>query len=136
MNCEEYRALLSAGIQPNTAKLIGQRFTVQTNNDPMHTAKATQDSRQIKTYSKRSLPKRACFSVTEDKTEGREMHKQAETECGCLPEHVKGNNTAFGDVHGFYTGWPDPNKTNMGQRLYLSGQSGTHQQCSEVCFLT
>lgn len=29
MNLEVYRALLSADIQPNAEKLIGQRFTVQ-----------------------------------------------------------------------------------------------------------
>ena len=37
------------------------------------------------------------------KTEG---HKQAATEGGCskcLAKHLKGGNSAFGDVHGFHT---------------------------------
>ncbi len=43
MNSEVYRDILSAQIQPNAAKLIGQRFIVQMDNDPKHTAKATQE---------------------------------------------------------------------------------------------
>ncbi len=38
-NSEVY--ILSAQIQPNAAKLIGQRFIVQMDDDPKHTAKAT-----------------------------------------------------------------------------------------------
>ena len=41
MNSEVYRAILSSHIQPNATKLIGRRFTVQVDNDPKHTAKAT-----------------------------------------------------------------------------------------------
>uniref|UniRef100_A0A8C5MJ28 Transposase n=1 Tax=Leptobrachium leishanense TaxID=445787 RepID=A0A8C5MJ28_9ANUR len=41
MNSEVFRAILSAHIQPNAAELIGRRFTVQMDNDPKHTAKAT-----------------------------------------------------------------------------------------------
>ncbi len=41
MNSEVYKDILSAQIQPNTAKLIGRRFIVQVDNDPKHTAKAT-----------------------------------------------------------------------------------------------
>uniref|UniRef100_A0A667YPJ5 Transposase n=1 Tax=Myripristis murdjan TaxID=586833 RepID=A0A667YPJ5_9TELE len=37
MNSDVYRAILSAHIQPNATKLIGQRFTVQMDNDPKHT---------------------------------------------------------------------------------------------------
>lgn len=37
-----YRAILSAQIKPNAAKLIGRRFTVQMDSDPKHTAKETQ----------------------------------------------------------------------------------------------
>lgn len=33
MNCEVYRAIVSVQIQPNAAKLIGQRFTVWMYND-------------------------------------------------------------------------------------------------------
>ncbi|MEE6521711.1 hypothetical protein FKM82_020009 [Ascaphus truei] len=39
MNSEVYRDILSAQIQPNIAKLIGRRFTLQMDNDPKHTAK-------------------------------------------------------------------------------------------------
>ena len=41
MNSEVFRAILSAHIQPNALELIGQRFTVQMDIDPKHTAKAT-----------------------------------------------------------------------------------------------
>ena len=43
MNSEVYRDILSAQIQPNAAEIIGRRFTVQMDNDPKHTAKATQE---------------------------------------------------------------------------------------------
>ena len=50
MNSEVYRAILSAHIQPNATKLIGHRFTVQVDNDPKHTAKATQDFLKAKKW--------------------------------------------------------------------------------------
>ncbi|MCJ8733081.1 hypothetical protein PDJAM_G00218950 [Pangasius djambal] len=37
MNSEVYRAILSAQFHSNAAKLIGQRFTVQMDNNPKHT---------------------------------------------------------------------------------------------------
>ena len=43
MNSEVFRAILSAHIQPNASKLIGRRFTMQMDNDPKHTAKATKE---------------------------------------------------------------------------------------------
>ncbi len=43
MNSEVFRAILSAHIQPNASVLIGRRFTVQMDNDPKHTAKATKE---------------------------------------------------------------------------------------------
>ena len=42
IHSEVFRAILSAQIQPNASKLIGRRFAVQMDNDPKHTAKATQ----------------------------------------------------------------------------------------------
>ncbi len=41
-NSEVFNAVLSAHIQPNYTKLIGRSFTVQMDNDPKYTAKATQ----------------------------------------------------------------------------------------------
>uniref|UniRef100_A0A8C5Q3N9 Transposase n=1 Tax=Leptobrachium leishanense TaxID=445787 RepID=A0A8C5Q3N9_9ANUR len=43
MNSEVFQTILSAHIQPNAAELIGRRFTVQMDNDPKHTAKATKE---------------------------------------------------------------------------------------------
>ena len=43
MNSEVYRNILSAHIQPNSAKLIGRGFKIQMYNDPKHTVKATQE---------------------------------------------------------------------------------------------
>lgn len=43
MNCEDYRAILSAEIHPkDAAKRIGQYFIVQMSSVPNHTAKAAQ----------------------------------------------------------------------------------------------
>ena len=41
MNSEVFRAILSAHIQPNASEPIGRRFTVQMDNHPKHTAKAS-----------------------------------------------------------------------------------------------
>ncbi len=43
MNSEVYRDILCAQIQPNAAKLIGRCFLAQIDDDPKHTAKATQE---------------------------------------------------------------------------------------------
>ena len=43
MNSEVFRAMLSAHIQANVSELIGRHFTVQMDNDPKHTAKATKE---------------------------------------------------------------------------------------------
>ena len=43
INSEVFRAISSAHIQPNASELIGRRFTVQMDNDPKHTARATKE---------------------------------------------------------------------------------------------
>ena len=43
MNSEVYRNILSAHIQANSAKLLGWHFRVDMDNDPKHTANATQE---------------------------------------------------------------------------------------------
>ncbi len=49
-NSEVYRDILSAHIQPNAAKLIGRCIIIQMDNDPKHTAKATQEFLKVKTW--------------------------------------------------------------------------------------
>ncbi len=49
-NSEVYRDILAAQIQPNAAKLIGRRFIVQMDDDPKHTAKATQEFLKAKKW--------------------------------------------------------------------------------------
>ena len=41
MNSEVYRNILSAYVQENASKLIGQHFTMQQDNDPTHSANTT-----------------------------------------------------------------------------------------------
>ncbi len=50
MNSEVYRDILSAQIQPTAAKLIGRRLIVQMDDDPKHTAKATQGFLKVKKW--------------------------------------------------------------------------------------
>lgn len=50
MNSEVYRDILTAQIQPNAAKLIERHFTVQMDNDPEHTATATQEFLKVKKW--------------------------------------------------------------------------------------
>lgn len=66
-NCKVYRAILSAHIQRNATKLIRLSFTVQMDNDPKRTAKATREFLEAKTgYSSLAKsvilsPDSACF---------------------------------------------------------------------------
>ncbi len=50
INCEVYRDILSAQIQSKGAKLIGRRFIGQIDDDPKHTAKATQEFLKVKKW--------------------------------------------------------------------------------------
>lgn len=80
-------------------------------NDPKYTAKSTQEFSKAKNWiffsdldSHLISTQQSCFSVTEDKTEGRETQKWAATEGGCskgLTEHLNRGNTVFDDVY-FY----------------------------------
>ncbi|KAG2467810.1 TCB1 transposase, partial [Polypterus senegalus] len=56
MNSEVFRDILSAHIQLNSVKLIGRRFMIQMDNDPKHTAKATQDFIKAKKLNILALP--------------------------------------------------------------------------------
>lgn len=90
MNYKVHRALLSAQIQPNAAKLISLHFTEQMSNDPKHAAKETQEVVKGKKWKllnwSRQPPElnpKESFSVIKCKTEDSEAHKQATTEGGC-----------------------------------------------------
>ena len=50
MNSEVYRAVLSAQIESNAAELLRRCFTVQMDNDPKHTVKATQELPKAKKW--------------------------------------------------------------------------------------
>ena len=47
MNSEVYRDTLHSQIYPNATKLIGWRFTLQLDNDPKHTRKENQESKEM-----------------------------------------------------------------------------------------
>lgn len=84
-------------------------FTVQKDNEPKQAAKAIQEFLRAKKSDILQWPGQSpdldptrC-SLTVDKTESRETHKQASTEGGCtkgLAGYLKGR-TAFQDVHAF-----------------------------------
>ncbi len=59
MNSEVFRAILSAHIQPNASELIGRRFTVQMDNDPKHTAKATKEFLKGKKWTVMQWPRQS-----------------------------------------------------------------------------
>ncbi len=78
MNSEVFRAILSAHIQPMLQNSLGRRFTVQMDNDPKHTAKATKSfwrersgllcNGQSITWPESDW---ACISLAEDKLKGK-----------------------------------------------------------------
>ena len=56
INSEVFRAILSAHIQPNALELIARRFTVQIDNDPQHTGKATKEFFKAKKWNVMQWP--------------------------------------------------------------------------------
>ncbi len=104
MNSEVYRDILSAQIQP---KLIGRRFIAQINDDLKHRAKWVFEGKKEYSVMAKSISwSWACISLANDKTKGRNTHKQTTTEVSCskdLTKHHKGGNPVSGDVHEFQT---------------------------------
>lgn len=98
-----YKAVLSAQVQPNAAKLIRQHFTVQKDKDLKHCAKATQEFPKAQKRNLFQWPiqstdltgtEHAFTEVTEDNSDGRKTHSQAASEGNCsLEEHLKGGNS-------------------------------------------
>ena len=83
---EMYAAILPVHIQTNGTKLTKQHFTVQMKNEPIRTVEATQDFLKAKKLNIFQVPNKSpdlSFSFTEDKTEGRKVHKQVATEGSC-----------------------------------------------------
>jgi len=64
--------ILSAQIQPNTAKMVGCDFTLQMENDPKHTTEATQQSKQWHNLQKPS-PTQAKGPQTKPQMEGNKL---------------------------------------------------------------
>ena len=56
MISEVFLAILSAHIQPNASELVGRRFTVEMDNDPKHTAKATKEFFKAKKWNVMQWP--------------------------------------------------------------------------------
>ncbi len=68
-NPEVHRDILSAQIQSNGAKLIRRRFIVQMDDDPKHTARATQEYSAMSKSISWSQPD----SLAEDKTKAERL---------------------------------------------------------------
>lgn len=88
-------------------KRIGQCFTRQMNNDPKHTTKVTQGFLKEKNWIFFNLQVSQVIRLEHvfPRAEGRKNHKQAGNVDDCskgLEGHLKGWNTAFGDIHGFW----------------------------------
>ncbi len=110
MNSEVYRDILSAQIQSNGAKLIGRRFIIQMDDDPKHTAKATQEFLKVKKWNILQWPSQCpdfnpiehAFHLLKTKLKAeRPLNKQQLMSAAV--KHHKGGNTVSGDVHEFQT---------------------------------
>ena len=88
MDSEVFRAILSAHIQPNASKLIGRCFTVQMDNDPKHTAKATKEFFKAKKWNILQWPSQSpdlnpiehAFHLLKTKLKGKMPQEQTGTE--------------------------------------------------------
>ena len=109
-----FRAILSAHIQPNVSELIGRHFTVQMDNDPKHTAKATKEFFKAKKWNVMQWPSQSldlnpiehAFHLLKTKLIGKCPKNKQRTEDSCsrgLEEHHQGWNPASGDVYVFQT---------------------------------
>ncbi len=58
-NSEAYKDILSAQLQTNAAKLIGRCFIGQMDDDPKHTAKATQEFLKVKKWNILQWPRQS-----------------------------------------------------------------------------
>lgn len=80
LHSEVYRAVLSPHIQPNASKHTGWSFTVQMDNDPEHTRRATQEvesSTMVKSIT-RPEPSGAAFHFPEAKLNTKHTKKKQE----------------------------------------------------------
>ncbi len=100
MNSEVFRAILSAHIQPNASELIGRRFTVQMDNDPKHTAKATKEFLKGKKWTVMQWPSQSpdlnpiehAFHLLKTKLKGKCPKNKQELKTVCsrgLAEHPR-----------------------------------------------
>ena len=117
MNSEVYRDILSAQIQPNAAKLIGLHFTVQMDNDPKHTAKATQEFFKAKKWNILLWPSQSpdlnpiehAFHLLKTKlkaerpTNKQQLKTAAVKAWQSITKEERKGKPAFGDFHGFQT---------------------------------
>lgn len=104
-----YGATLSAQIQTDATKPIGQSFTAQTENDPKQTVKATESlskQRNEISLNGKSSPdlNSAAFQVLNTKLRAEILtHKQQPKTAVKKALHLKQRKTALSDVYGFQT---------------------------------